>query len=63
MENEKEFTEEELNNIFGGFQMGLGNEHPFSEADMFRDSKKEELEKMKRQLEEADREKSGKGRR
>lgn len=59
---EKEFTEEELMNVMGGFQHMYGNEHPFNEEELYGKTQKEKLEELKAQLEEMEESKTRKGR-
>lgn len=60
--NDKEFTEEELMNVMGGFQHMYGNEHPFTEEDLYGKTQKEKLEELKAQLEEMEESKTRRGR-
>ena len=53
MENQdKEFTEEELMNVYGGFQVKSDNSHPFEDEQIYGESQKEKLQEFKKQLEE-----------
>ena len=61
--NDKEFTEEELMNVMGGFQHMYGNEHPFTEEDLYGKTQKEKLEELKEQLKHLEENKTGRSRR
>ena len=53
MENQdKEFTEEELMNVYGGFQVKSDNPHPFEDEQIYGENQKEKLQEFKKQLEE-----------
>lgn len=53
MEREdKEFSEEELMNVYGGFQIKSDSEHPFKDEEIYGQSQKEKLQELKAQLEE-----------
>lgn len=48
MENQdKEFTEEELMNVYGGFQVKSDNPHPFEDGQIYGESQKEKLQEFK----------------
>ena len=47
---DKEFTEEELMNVLGGFEHRLDNAHPFEDEHIYGESQKEKLEELKEQL-------------
>lgn len=53
MEREdKEFSEEELMNVYGGFQIRSDAKHPFEDEEIYGQSQKEKLQELKAQLEE-----------
>lgn len=47
---EKEFTEEELMNVQGGFQLMSESIHPFEDEHIYGESQKEKLQQLKEQL-------------
>ena len=62
-ENEREFTEEELKKVMGGFQNMYGNEHPFNERDYYGEYQQPKLNELEEQLREIEEAKTSRGRR
>lgn len=61
-ENDREFSEEELMNVMGGFQMHSDSEHPFNDEHIYRETKKAELQELKEQLLQQEQKNQGRSR-